>query len=558
MGALKKVNFSGSPSIGGTAMDRMREEIFTAIDPTILKAVRDSSMTGEFFMLEKLWRTMKGEWPRLRKNVDEITGNVSRLPFEVKAYQEKGKPATPEAQEHARIVEAALWADSPKAETREMGFSDLLRACAEIPLRGHGVAEILWQKTDKLVSPRAYYPVSSNFYKFTDFQSNADKLVLCPHGLWTTDTMDFPPNKFVIGLIKGSFDHPMYNAKFRPLIFWFGVAKFGPSWLMQYCQLFGIPFRVAKADSKEARAAAKEALIDMGASGILILDPKTDVSIIDMAKAASGLPQAEAIKMADEKCDNLILGQTLTSSTEGVGSQALGKVHNGIRVEVISDYADVVVGIGNNQVIPAILELNLGKVPQNRPYLVYTIPQGDEEDRKLDRIERILKMELEVTDEYVYTQAGVPQPAEGDVIFNPRKRAKESDPKTEEAVEQKTDEQQIKASRVADGSISQIRNNIHADAEFLDALTAERIEKSKAGIYAPVRAGIERMVQLAETPDLTDAEFEAGIKAIMAEMIESGAVDKDLIREELSSLTTIGSILGWTAHSRGEQTAVIS
>lgn len=93
--------------------------------------------------------------------------------------------------------------------------------------------------------------------------------------------------------------------------------------------------------------------------------------------AAGSIPQEVLINLANKACDRLILGQTLTSDTsKDGGSYSLGKVHQGIRVEVIAHAAQYVANVRNAQLVPAIVALNYGHDAPT-PELQFTIPGSE-------------------------------------------------------------------------------------------------------------------------------------------------------------------------------------
>lgn len=134
----------------------------------------------------------------------------------------------------------------------------------------------------------------------------------------------------------------------------------------------------------------------------------------DAVKGANGLPQADLIKLADEQCDNLILGQTLTSSKGDGGAYALGKVHAGIRKEVIEDAGQAVANILNSQLIPAIIHLNYGHIPSRLPQFVPSIRGIDAE--ALETVAKAAEI-MDVGEESARTIVKIPKPRSGEPVL---------------------------------------------------------------------------------------------------------------------------------------------
>ena len=210
---------------------------YTSITPRVLKNARESIQTGNMLDLERVFRSMKIEWPRLRGNLRKLREKVQALELTVSPWAEKGKKPTPTASRHADLVESALYCCRLEQGKWELDLNGLIGALAEAPERGVGVLEIMWNPGHTR-APRAYCPIPSTFYKWSSYPSQIDRLVLCPDGVGCGPEMEFPPNKFIASLNCDGLDHPVYGANLLALVGWFGAAKFGLSWFMEFCQIF--------------------------------------------------------------------------------------------------------------------------------------------------------------------------------------------------------------------------------------------------------------------------------------------------------------------------------
>ena len=57
--------------------------IYETITPKVLKNARESVQTGNMLDLERVFRSMKIEWPRLRGNLRKLRENVQELELAV-------------------------------------------------------------------------------------------------------------------------------------------------------------------------------------------------------------------------------------------------------------------------------------------------------------------------------------------------------------------------------------------------------------------------------------------------------------------------------------------
>lgn len=410
----------GSSIINLSANDKYYDWLAESFDPKTLKGYKQSIAQGRMHLQEELFRTMFDNWAELRENHQEISGAVARLNWSVSAFAKRGEKPTPEDQAIADTIEAAIWASEPENDKFQQSFTELIEALTYIASRGSTVHEILWANDGNLIRPKAYVAVSARHYAWAYGAHEPDRLLLYPDGIETGHGIPFPTDKFLIGMHKSGLDHPIFNANLRCLIGWFGASQWGLKWLMQYCQIFGIPFRTAKANGEDARRDAERMLQSIGAAGWGVSTEDFEFVIHDVVKGANSLPQADLIKMANEQCNKLILGQTLTSSKGDGGAYALGKIHEGVREEVIRAAAGKVAEVLNNQLIPSIIKLNYGKLPQGLPEITFSIPNSEIDKGKLDYVDGIVnRIKLPVSTQYVYETLGVPQPSETDDIFSP-------------------------------------------------------------------------------------------------------------------------------------------
>jgi phage gp29-like protein len=124
----------------------------------------------------------------------------------------------------------------------------------------------------------------------------------------------------------------------------------------------------------------------MGSAGWAAFPAGTTLELkADGMRNGSDTPQGDILDRADKQCDLLVLGQTLTSDTggggKGGGSLALGKVHEGVKGQIIQAAANFAESVIENQLIPSILRLNYGD-DDERPSI--RLESEEEDDLQAD------------------------------------------------------------------------------------------------------------------------------------------------------------------------------
>jgi phage gp29-like protein len=385
---------------------------------TILRNVR----TGKLEDQDRLFRLMLDTWPRLRKALNEIAGAVAKLEIEIKpGVREDAEDPTPEAQRIYEVTERALESYAPRPGYWELDMEGAVRALIDAYAKGISVLEIVWQSQNGVISPRCYAPVPAKYLAYPSDSGTIDRLMVAPNGVTYSKLEDFPPDRFLIGIWSQGGMHPIHAANLRTLTKYWLASVYGLGWLMQFAQLFGIPWRHVETDGSEAALTAAETMLEqIGASGWAATGPGVKLNLLEGVKGtADSLPQYHLLDIADRACDVLLLGQTLTTDNTGTGSRALGDVHMSIRTEVLQNVGSWVAQIVTNQLIPAIVRHNFGArvASEDMPYAEIVIPAVKDAKATAERFKILVESGVEMPRKWVYEELEIPEPQADDAIF---------------------------------------------------------------------------------------------------------------------------------------------
>jgi phage gp29-like protein len=158
----------------------------------------------------------------------------------------------------------------------------------------------------------------------------------------------------------------------------------------------------------------------MGSAGHGEFPEGTNIQFLEAGKNAGSSPQADLMERADKNCDLLILGQTLTSDTgnsgAGGGSLALGKVHQGVRDQIIQSAANFAARVLNQQLIPAILLENYGDA-EEAPYFCPEPETQKDLTATATMIKTAVETGFKVPAKWAHSELNIPLPQAGEEII---------------------------------------------------------------------------------------------------------------------------------------------
>ena len=204
---------------------------------------------------------------------------------------------------------------------------------------------------------------------------------------------------------KPSFENPYGEALFSRL-YWLWFFKNGTvKYWAKFVERFGNP--ILKGKSKNVPAMLK-ALLNAHASSVLSLNPDEDADII--SASSNGTGGSAAFESFDKKIERsiqkIVLGQTLTSGTDGAGSRALGEVH----LEVQNNKVDADI-----RMITSTIQAMIDAICALNNWERHIIVIGDEKSLNASKADRDVKLKnagANLTNQYFMREYGL---QDGDV-----------------------------------------------------------------------------------------------------------------------------------------------
>ncbi len=174
----------------------------------------------------------------------------------------------------------------------------------------------------------------------------------------------------------------------------------------QYCELFGMPFRVAKYDGydEKTRTDLESALKAAGSAAYIVIPKEADLNFIQNNTQGSAILYDMLVDSCNKELSKLILGQTTT--TEASGAYAQAKIHQEVEMEI--HFADklFVKNVLNDKLI-SLLRIHGFKVGNGK----FVFLEKENIDKKT-RLEMDLKLaeKIKIDDSYFYENYNIPLP----------------------------------------------------------------------------------------------------------------------------------------------------
>ncbi len=425
-----------APIVRPSARDFEPQLFGRGLSPDALGSLLDAGARGALNDQNDLFNLMEDTWPRLRANLQKVKNAIRKLPLNVQPFTPKnGKPSAA-AQEKADFIQAALHVHSGFADTWRRPLGNAVYELMDAVARGISVVEIDWHTDpDGYLVPLDFRRVPTRYLAIDTDGSLALNLpppkssgsfVSSPsHTSSQSSPFSNYPHKFLIGIFRTKSGALGESAQLRcvaPL--WLG-HMLGWEWLVQKAELFGTPLRWANypvTASQTEIDAITASLRNMGSASWGAFPQGTNLQILQGTAAGVSTgsdPTERLLSLADRACDILLLGQNLTSEMNGEGSRAAAQVHREVELDLYETYAEFMISILNEQLIPALIELNWGS-PDELPFVDVEItrPSRDEEMARRDKL-LFQDMGLPVSLQYLYERHRIPAPDPGDAVFQP-------------------------------------------------------------------------------------------------------------------------------------------
>lgn len=141
--------------------------------------------------------------------------------------------------------------------------------------------------------------------------------------------------KFFMTRRKATYKQP-YGKALLTVVYWLDFfRKNGFKFWAKFLERFGTPILKGKCKNSEPDD-MNQALLNAHAQSVISIDAEDEVEILAASSGNAGASFETFNNTIIRQIQKVILGQTLTSGTDGTGSRALGEVHDNVRKDKLN------------------------------------------------------------------------------------------------------------------------------------------------------------------------------------------------------------------------------
>lgn len=294
-------------------------------------------------------------------------------------------------------------------------LKDLVSDLVDALGKGYSVSEILWDRSGKTWVPEEYKHRDPRFFKF-DLETGQQLRLIDNADM--VNGIALAPYKFIVHTPRIKTGLPIRGGLARLA----AVAYMCKAWTwrdwMAFADVFGMPLRVGKYGPNTQPADLQKlvsAVANLGSDAAAVIPESMRIEFQQAAQTAGAGDFFQGLAdWWDKQISKGILGQTMTA--DNGSSMAQAKVHNEVRLDILSADAGTLSATLNKQLIKPLIDLNFG-VQKHYPQLTIVVPQPEDMALLITALEKLVPLGLQVEQSVIRDKLGLPDPAPDAVLL---------------------------------------------------------------------------------------------------------------------------------------------
>ena len=227
-----------------------------------------------------------------------------------------------------------------------------------------------------------------------------------------------PERKFLVFTFDPKYGNP-YGTSLLQQVYWpWFFKKHGIKFWAIFVEKFAIPTVVARIPegvSEEDEEKVKRFIEKIKVATGVTVPEGIIFDLLEANKKGTVQTYNDFINFMNAEISKGILGQTLTTQEGKVGSYALAKVHENVRLDILEADADFLASVINDQLIRWLVDWNFPNVESYPKFEIIT-EYGEDLEHEAKVLKHIYDMGLEIPKKYLYKKFGIPQPEKDEEV----------------------------------------------------------------------------------------------------------------------------------------------
>lgn len=467
-----------------------------ALTPRRINNILAQAEQGDLLPLQDLADDMQERDGKIFSVLGQRSSAVQLMPLTIT------EPANATAAEKALTKAAAdLW------QQAALDLPELVGWCMAGVLKGFAPIEMTWDYRDGAQLPTLTQAQQRWFVcgqglgtAGTTVQAQASRNTLL---LRTTDgAQALRPLNWIVHRHPSLSGYMSRQSLARVLVWPYIFKHYALRDLAEFLEIYGIPLRLGTypiTASDEDKATLLRAVSEIGhnAAGIV-----PQGMAIDFQSAADGKhePFFGMADYMDGIIAMVVLGQTLTSSEGKHGTQALGTVHNDVRLDIAESDARLVGQTLSEQLLRPLIALNI-PVPTGTRLPTVVLDAGRDEDLSAyaDTLPKLAQAGMRIGVPWAHNKLRIPMAAEGEAVLQGAQAASVAAATTPNPAARQALKARIMAALAAQPHMPP---NLLPDNDELDDIVAEMMDEwqpAMGGLVQPLLDELDMAIERGES-----------------------------------------------------------
>jgi phage gp29-like protein len=368
----------------------------------ILTEAEQGNMIAQCYLAEDIEEKDGHIYAELLKRKAALSG----IPFDIKAPDDASAQELKDAQEIEKILR----------DTE--GWHELIFNMADGILKGFSNIEIEWGTYGNLRVPVKFEHMPATFFQL--HQHDQRKIVLrSDSGIGE----ELRPFGWVQHRHIAKSGYPARQGLIRQLAWPFIFKNYSVRDLAEFLEIYGIPTKLGKYPSgatNDEKNKLLQAVLSIGHNAGGIIPKGMEIEFNEAAKGGGSDPFMTMMSWCERTQSKAILGQTLTAEAGNVGSQALGNVHNDVRLEIRDHDLNQITSTLNRDLVMPLYMLNglsYNGDPRRKPRLVFDTQEPEDLALYSEAMPKLVGIGVQVPVSYVHNKLRIPMPENNEPIL---------------------------------------------------------------------------------------------------------------------------------------------